>query len=72
MTAFVELQEDEFAAEKIGYTAARHQREVGTGYFDQVTRAIQGDESSLTALDGSTEDHQFDPAVVALPSVRAS
>lgn len=59
MEAYVELQEAEFAAEKHGYTATRHQREVGTGYFDAVTQAITSGTSSLTALTGSTEEAQF-------------
>ena len=59
MTAYVELQEAEFAAEKGGYTATRHQTEVGTGYFDAVTQVIQGGESSVTAMKGSTEEGQF-------------
>ncbi|MBC7435763.1 MAG: isocitrate lyase [Bdellovibrionales bacterium] len=59
MTAFVELQEKEFAAAERGFTAVKHQREVGTGYFDAVTQAIQGGQSSTTALHGSTEDEQF-------------
>ena len=59
MSAFVELQKKEFAAADKGFTAVRHQREVGTGYFDQVTQAIQQGESSITALRGSTEDEQF-------------
>ncbi len=62
MSAYVELQEAEFAAEKDGYTAARHQREVGTGYFDTVNQVIAGSLSSLSALSGSTEEHQFHPA----------
>jgi len=59
MTAFVELQQAEFAAADKGFTAVKHQREVGTGYFDSVTQAIEGAESSTTALKGSTEDEQF-------------
>ncbi len=59
MAAYVELQEAEFAAEKDGYTAARHQREVGAGYFDAVNQVIAGSRSSLSALDGSTEQAQF-------------
>ncbi len=59
MTAFVELQEKEFAAAEKGFTAVKHQREVGTGYFDAVTQTIQGGQSSTTALHGSTEDEQF-------------
>jgi len=59
MAAYSELQEAEFAAEKDGYTATRHQREVGAGYFDQVTQTIQGGVSSVTAMTGSTEEDQF-------------
>jgi isocitrate lyase len=59
MSAFVRLQEAEFAAEQHGYTAVRHQREVGAGYFDAVTQLIQGGRSSVTALVGSTEEAQF-------------
>jgi isocitrate lyase len=59
MSAFVELQEAEFAAAAKGFTAVKHQREVGTGYFDAVTQVIQGGHSSTTALHGSTEDEQF-------------
>ena len=59
MTAFVELQQAEFAAAEKGFTAVKHQREVGTGYFDAVTQAIEGGQSSTTALKGSTEDEQF-------------
>ncbi|MGO4504908.1 MULTISPECIES: isocitrate lyase [unclassified Dyella] len=59
MSAFVELQEREFAAADRGFTAVKHQREVGTGYFDAVTQAIQQGQSSTTALKGSTEEAQF-------------
>jgi isocitrate lyase len=59
MAAYVELQEAEFAAEKDGYSAVRHQREVGAGYFDAVNQAIAGGRSSLSALQGSTEEAQF-------------
>jgi isocitrate lyase len=59
MTAFVELQNKEFAAAEKGFTAVKHQREVGTGYFDAVTQTIQQGQSSTTALQGSTEDEQF-------------
>ena len=59
MSAFVRVQEAEFAAEKIGYTATKHQREVGAGYFDAVTQAISSGSSSLGALQGSTEELQF-------------
>ncbi len=59
MAAYVDLQEAEFAAEKDGYSAVRHQREVGAGYFDAVNQAIAGGRSSLSALEGSTEQAQF-------------
>jgi isocitrate lyase len=59
MAAYSELQEREFAAEKHGYTATRHQREAGTGYFDAVALAISGGQSSTTAMTGSTEAAQF-------------
>ncbi|MBI4292767.1 MAG: isocitrate lyase [Betaproteobacteria bacterium] len=59
MPAFVELQQKEFAAAERGFTAVKHQREVGTSYFDDVTQVIQGGNSSTTALHGSTEDEQF-------------
>jgi isocitrate lyase len=59
MVAYSELQEAEFAAEADGYTATKHQREVGTGYFDAVAQIIAGGESSTTALHGSTEAEQF-------------
>jgi isocitrate lyase len=59
MAAYVELQQAEFAAESHGYSATRHQREVGAGYFDEVTQAITGGTSSLGALAGSTEEQQF-------------
>ena len=60
MSAFVELQEAEFAAADRGFTAVKHQREVGTGYFDAVTQTIQGGQSSTVALKGSTEEEQFE------------
>ena len=59
MAAYSELQQAEFAAEKIGYTATKHQREVGTGYFDAVSQVIAGGNSSTLALEGSTEKEQF-------------
>ncbi len=62
MSAFVELQQKEFAAADLGFTAVKHQREVGTGYFDTVTQTIEGGQSSTTALKGSTEEAQFKPA----------
>jgi isocitrate lyase len=61
MPAYVRLQDAEFAAESAGYTATRHQREVGTGYFDLVTSAITPDASTV-ALTGSTESEQFSAA----------
>jgi isocitrate lyase len=59
MAAYADLQAEEFAAEKDGYTATRHQREVGAGYFDEVTQTVSGGMSSTTALTGSTEEAQF-------------
>jgi isocitrate lyase len=59
MSAYVELQEAEFAAEVEGYTATKHQREVGAGYFDEVTQAVTAGQSSVTAMKGSTEEAQF-------------
>jgi len=59
MTAYVALQQAEFAAEARGYTATKHQREVGAGYFDDVTQTIAAGTSSVTALRGSTEEQQF-------------
>jgi isocitrate lyase len=62
MSAYVELQEREFAAEADGYTATRHQREAGSGYFDAVIEAVSGGTSSTLALRGSTEEAQFQDA----------
>jgi isocitrate lyase len=62
MSAYSKLQEAEFAAEAHGYTATRHQREVGTGYFDLVSTTITGGTSSTTAMHDSTEHHQFQAA----------
>ena len=59
MAAYAELQQSEFAAERHGYTATRHQHEVGTGYFDQVSEVISGGKASTLALQGSTETAQF-------------
>jgi len=59
MAAYSELQQAEFASEQHGYTATRHQREVGTGYFDAVTTAVSKGQSSTQALEGSTEQAQF-------------
>jgi len=60
MPAYVDLQEHEFAIEKLGYTATKHQREVGAGYFDEVSQVITGGHSSTLALKGSTEEEQFE------------
>jgi len=65
MSAYVKLQEHEFSLEEQGYTATRHQREVGAGYFDAVLGAITGGESSTLALKGSTEEAQFEKAHIA-------
>jgi len=59
MSAYADFQEREFASEPRGYTATRHQREVGTGYFDEVAKLVSGGASSTTALTGSTEEAQF-------------
>jgi isocitrate lyase len=59
MAAYSDLQQAEFAAESLGYTAVKHQREVGTGYFDAVAMAVSGGLSSTTAMAGSTETEQF-------------
>jgi isocitrate lyase len=59
MAAYSELQQAEFASEAAGYTATRHQREVGTGYFDAIANAVSGGNASTTALKESTESAQF-------------
>jgi isocitrate lyase len=59
MAAYAVLQEAEFTAERDGYSATKHQREVGTGYFDLVAQIISDGNSSTTALEGSTEAEQF-------------
>jgi isocitrate lyase len=59
MTAYVGLQNREFAMESQGYTATKHQREVGAGYFDLVSQVVAGGKSSTLALEGSTEKAQF-------------
>ncbi|MCA1811055.1 MAG: isocitrate lyase, partial [Halobacteriales archaeon] len=66
MSAYVELQESEFGLEQHGYTATRHQREVGTGYFDEVYKTISGGAHSTAALEGSTELAQFKAAAKPL------
>ena len=71
MAAYSELQQAEFAAEADGYTATRHQREVGTGYFDKVSTTITGGLSSTTAMGESTETAQFrKPATPAVPGLQ--
>jgi len=65
MAAYSELQQAEFASEVAGYTATRHQREVGTGYFDAIASAVSGGEASTVALRKSTEAAQFEPQPVA-------
>ena len=72
MSAFVELQQKEFAAAERGFTAVKHQREVGTGYFDDVTQVIQAGKSSTTALHGSTEDEQFFVEAMPIRSEQAA
>ncbi len=62
MTAYVRVQEREFARERDGYTATKHQREAGTGYFDRVLDIVSGGAASTGALSGSTEEEQFHPA----------
>ena len=62
MAAYSELQQAEFDSEKDGYEATRHQREVGTGYFDLVANTLSGGQSSTTAMNESTETAQFKPA----------
>jgi isocitrate lyase len=64
MAAYSELQQAEFASEAAGYTATRHQREVGTGYFDAIATAVSGGQSSTTALKESTEAAQFTPQTI--------
>jgi isocitrate lyase len=71
MTAYVELQEAEFSSESRGYTATKHQREVGAGYFDDVTQTISGGTSSLTAMSGSTEEEQFEESQGEQPQFAA-
>jgi hypothetical protein len=62
MSAYVDLQRKEFAIEKEGYTATRHQAFVGAGYFDEVLRIVSGGFSSTTSMENSTEEEQFAPA----------
>ena len=72
MTAYVRLQEREFELEAEGYTATRHQREVGAGWFDLVAQAVSGGESSTLALRGSTEEAQFEATQGAVAGARES
>jgi isocitrate lyase len=65
MAAYSELQQREFADEHHGYTATKHQHEVGTGYFDEVTQVIAGGTASTVALHGSTEEEQFEEELTA-------
>jgi isocitrate lyase len=65
MPAYVRLQEREFELEADGYTATKHQREVGAGWFDEIAQAVSGGQSSTLALKGSTEEAQFDGTSVA-------
>jgi isocitrate lyase len=67
MTAYSRLQEQEFANAEVGYTAVRHQRFVGTGYFDEITQTIANGQSSTTALEGSTEIEQFHDKKEVMP-----
>ena len=71
MTGFVELQQKEFAAAEKGFTAVKHQREVGTGYFDDITQTVTAGKASTTALHGSTEDEQFFDEKKAKPKLAA-
>ena len=59
MAAYSKIQQQEFAREKDAYTSVKHQREVGTSYFDAVSKTITSGKSSTTAMDGSTESEQF-------------
>ena len=72
MTAYSKLQQEEFAAQELGYRAVTHQRFVGTGYFDEIAQVVSGGSSSTTALAGSTETEQFHEAPPQEPAVRMS
>jgi isocitrate lyase len=73
MTAYAKLQQEEFRLQdEAGYRAVRHQRFVGTGYFDEVTQVIAGGKSAKTALSGSTEEEQFSGAAPVGPSAANS
>ena len=72
MTAYSRLQEEEFAAQELGYRAVTHQRFVGTGYFDEIAQVVSAGNSSTTALAGSTEAEQFHGAVPQEAAMRMS
>src|ERR1700730_7951941 len=72
MTAYSKLQQEEFAAQELGYRAITHQQFVGTGYFDEIAQIVSGGHSSTTALAGSTEADQFQGALPVEPAVRVS
>jgi isocitrate lyase len=72
MTAYSKLQQEEFAAQELGYRAVTHQRFVGTGYFDEIAQVVSAGNSSTTALAGSTEAEQFHGALPQEPAVRMS
>lgn len=72
MSAYVKLQEREFALEREGYTATKHQREVGTGYFDSVAQVVLGEDAETLALKGSTEEAQFEREAVLRERVKES
>jgi isocitrate lyase len=72
MSAYSELQTEEFAAQELGYRAVTHQRFVGTGYFDEIAQVVSGRSSSTTALPGSTETEQFRPGNAADSGIRPS
>jgi isocitrate lyase len=71
MTAYSRLQETEFLREKVGYHATKHQRFVGTGYFDQIAQCVAGGQASTTALTGSTEEAQFTAPAARLATQHA-
>jgi isocitrate lyase len=68
MTAYSKLQQEEFAAQEVGYRAVTHQKFVGTGYFDEIAQVVSSGHSSTTALAGSTEAQQFHGNVPPAPS----
>jgi isocitrate lyase len=70
MTAYTKLQQEEFAAQELGYRAVTHQRFVGTGYFDEVAQLVSGGNSSITALAHSTEAEQFHGDAASLPAAK--